>query len=81
MNALKLADHAPQPMDTVYAETWAIVEMHFLTRPYLMAEARQELAKCFDRLIADGRSEPRTLKNLACRTIQLKYGPAPANDP
>lgn len=62
----------------VYAETWAILEMHFLTRPHLMDEAREQLAHCFDRLLTDGR-EPRVLKDLACRTIQLKYGPAPAH--
>jgi hypothetical protein len=28
-------------------------------------------------LMAEGRNEPSMLKDLACRTIQLKYGPAP----
>ena len=78
MNAGGSADRQPTAMSKVYAETWAIVEMHFLTRPYLMAEAREQLAQCFDRLMAGGRTEPRVLKDIACRAIQLKYGPAPA---
>ena len=65
-------------MDTIYQETWAILELHFLTRPHLMSRAREELAECFDSLMAEGRAEPSVLKDLACRTIQLKYGPAPA---
>jgi hypothetical protein len=66
-------------MDTIYQETWAILELHFLTRPHLMTRAQEELAECFDGLLAQGRGEPSVLKDLACRTIQLKYGPAPAH--
>ena len=66
-------------MSKIYEETWAILELHFLTRPYLMSRAQEELAECFDSLMAEGRNEPSMLKDLACRTIQLKYGPAPAH--
>ena len=65
-------------MDTIYKETWAILELHFLTRPHLIGRAREELAECFGSLMANGGAEPRVLKDLACRTIQLRYGPAPA---
>ena len=64
-------------MSTIYEETWAILELHFLTRPHLMTQAREELAECFDNLSTDG-CDPQALKDLACRTIQLRYGPAPA---
>jgi hypothetical protein len=64
-------------MNTIYQETWAVLELHFLTRPHLMNRAQEELAECVDSLLADGR-DPRSLKDLACRTIQLRYGPAPA---
>jgi hypothetical protein len=63
----------------IYEETWAILELHFLTRPHLINQAQEELAQCFDSLMADGRNEPGALKDLACRTIQLRYGPAPAH--
>jgi len=66
-------------MSDIYQETWAILELHFLTRPHLIDRAQQELAQCVDSLLAEGRDEPGMLKNLACRTIQLKYGPAPAH--
>jgi len=67
-------------MSKIYEETWAILELHFLTRPHLMNRAQEDLAQCMDSLRAEGRDEPGMLKNLACRTIQLKYGPAPAHD-
>jgi hypothetical protein len=66
-------------MNTIYRETWAILELHFLTRPHLMDRAQEELAQYFDSLLAEGRDEPGVLKDLACRAIQLKYGPAPAH--
>ena len=66
-------------MSKIYEETWAILELHFLTRPHLMSRAQEELAERFDSLMAEGRNEPSMLKDLACRTIQLKYGPAPAH--
>jgi len=66
-------------MSKIYEETWAILELHFLTRPHLMSRAQEELAECVDSLMAEGRNEPSMLKDLACRTIQLKYGPAPAH--
>ena len=66
-------------MSRIYEETWAILELHFLTRPHLMSRAQEELAECVDSLMAEGRDEPSMLKDLACRTIQLKYGPAPAH--
>ncbi len=66
-------------MNTIFEETWAILEPHFATRPHLVSSAREELAQCFDSLLAEGREEPGMLKDLACRTIQLKYGPAPAH--
>jgi hypothetical protein len=80
MHAAGSAVAALHPKNTVYAETWAVLEMHFLTRPHLMAEARAELARVFDRLIADGHTEPHVLKDLACRMVQLMYGPAPARE-
>lgn len=64
-------------MSRIYAETWAVLELHFLTRPHLIDRAQEELAQCFDDLLADGR-DPSALKDLACRAIQIKYGPAPA---
>jgi hypothetical protein len=66
-------------MSNIYEETWAILELHFLTRPHLISRAQEELAECFDSLKAEGRDEPGVLKDLACRTILLKYGPAPAH--
>ena len=50
---------------------------HFVTRPHLVDEARTQLAQCFTRLRAEGRESPAALKDLACRAIQLKFGPAP----
>ena len=64
-------------MNAIHQETWAVLELHFLTRPHLMDRAREELVECVDSLLAAGRPEA-TLKDLACRAIQLKYGPAPA---
>jgi hypothetical protein len=78
MNAGGSADEAPHPMTQVYTEAWTILEMHFLTRPHLMAEARERLARCLDRLRVDGHGDPHVLKDLACRIVQLEYGPAPA---
>jgi hypothetical protein len=66
-------------MSKIFEETWAILELHFLTRPHLMSRAQEELAECVDSLMAEGRDKPSELKDLACRTIQLKYGPAPAH--
>jgi hypothetical protein len=63
-------------MSKILEETWAVLELHFLTRPHLMDRAQEELAQCVDSLLADGR-DPGALKDLACRTIQMKYGPAP----
>ena len=65
-------------MNTILEETWAILELHFLTRPHLMNRAQEELAEFVDGLRTDGH-DPRALKDLACRTIQLRYGPAPAS--
>ena len=65
-----------QVMSNIYEETWAVLELHFLTRPHLIERAQAELAQCFDSLLADGR-DPHALKDLACRAIQIKYGPAP----
>ena len=67
-------------MSTIYDETWAILESHFLTRPHLVGRAQEELAQCFDSLLADGQHDSSALKDLACRTIQLRYGPAPAQE-
>jgi hypothetical protein len=65
-------------MDTIYQETWAVLELHFLTRPHLIGSVQEELAQFFHSLVAEGRHEPGVLKDIACRTIQMKYGPAPA---
>jgi hypothetical protein len=71
--------HEANHMSKIFEETWAILELHFLTRPHLMNRAQEELAECVDTLLADGR-DLTSLKDLACRTIQLRYGPAPAYD-
>jgi hypothetical protein len=63
--------------ERIYAETWAVLEWHFVTRPHLVEDARTQLAQCFTRLRAEGRDSPAVLKDLACRAIQLKFGPAP----
>lgn len=73
-----MRDVETRAMSKIYEETWAILELHFLTRPHLISRAQEELAECFDSLMAEGRDEPGELKDLACRTIQLRYGPAPA---
>jgi hypothetical protein len=78
MRSAENADHKSRALARLFMETWAIVEMHFLSRPHLMAEAREELARCLRRLRAGGSTEPHVLKDLACRAIQLRYGPAPA---
>jgi hypothetical protein len=72
------ADQEGRALARLFMETWAVVEMHFLSRPHLMTEAREELARCLRRLRAGGLAEPHVLKDLACRAIQLRYGPAPA---
>lgn len=64
-------------MNAIHEETWAVLELHFLTRPHLMDRARAELVDCLDGLLAAGQPEA-MLKDRACRTIQLKFGPAPA---
>ncbi|HJU33263.1 MAG TPA: hypothetical protein VJ740_17490 [Hyphomicrobiaceae bacterium] len=66
-------------MDKICQETWAVLEPHFLTRPHLMDRAQEELAEYVGGLLAEGRQDPAVLKDLACRTIQLRYGPAPAS--
>ena len=73
------ADRGTRALQGIYQETWAILELHFLTRPHLADRARQELVQCIDELMAEGRGNPALLKNLACRAIQLKFGPAPAH--
>ncbi|MDX2202498.1 MAG: hypothetical protein NW223_07100 [Hyphomicrobiaceae bacterium] len=73
--------HAAQPSDDVVqieAEAWVVLEMHFLSRPYLLGEARQRLGACLDALRADGVSDARELKDRACRQVQMMFGPAPA---
>lgn len=66
-------------MSRIYEETWAVLEPHFLTRPHLIGRAQADLAQCVDSLLAERHDQPGLLKNLACRKIQLKYGPAPAH--
>ncbi len=66
-----------QGMSNIYEETWAVLELHFITRPHLIERAQAELAQCCDSLMANG-CDPNLLKDLACRAIQIKYGPAPA---
>lgn len=62
------------------SEAWVVLELHFLSRPHLLAEARQKLAETLGDLQAQGVFNPHTLKDRACRHIQLMYGPAPALD-
>jgi hypothetical protein len=59
-------------------EAWTVLELHFLSRPHLEEEAREELGLCLRRLDADGVHDAHMLKNLACRAIQIAYGPAPS---
>ena len=76
---LAVANRETRAMSRIYEETWAVLEWHFLTRPHLAHRAQEELAQCMEELMALGGRDAATLKNLACRTIQLKYGPAPAD--
>lgn len=62
----------------IEAEAWVVLEMHFLSRPYLLGEARERLQAAIADLRADGVTDPRTLKDRACRKVQMQYGPAPA---
>jgi hypothetical protein len=61
--------------EQICRQTWAVLEWHFLTRPYLMDEALAHLEHCVLRLLAEGRESQ--VKDLACRAVQLKFGPAP----
>ena len=65
-------------MQQIEAEAWVVLEMHFLSRPYLFAEARARLSGCLAALREDGVSDARELKDRACRQVQMMYGPAPA---
>lgn len=69
---------AGAPMQQIEAEAWVVLEMHFLSRPYLREDARARLAACLRDLQDAGVSDPRTLKDRACRQLQMEYGPAPA---
>lgn len=60
------------------SEAWVVLELHFLSRPHLITEARQKLAETLGDLQAKGVFDPHTLKDRACRQIQIMYGPAPA---
>lgn len=62
----------------ILAEAWVVLELHFLSRPHLIAEAQEKLAETLGDLQARGVFDPHTLKDRACRHIQLVYGPAPA---
>ncbi|RTL62170.1 MAG: hypothetical protein EKK41_25760 [Hyphomicrobiales bacterium] len=66
------------PVAQIEAEAWVVLEMHFLSRPYLRAEARARLAECLANLRAEGIVDARELKDRACRQVQMMYGPAPA---
>ena len=66
------------PVAQIEAEAWVVLEMHFLSRPYLRAEARARLAECLVNLRAEGIVDARELKDRACRQVQMMYGPAPA---
>ncbi len=70
---------APQGgVQQIEAEAWVVLEMHFLSRPYLFTEARARLSECLAVLSDEGMSDPRELKDRACREVQMIYGPAPA---
>lgn len=68
---------ASSPQD-IEAQAWVVLEMHFLSRPHLLAEARERLQASIAALRAEGIADPRTLKDRACRKVQMQYGPAPA---
>lgn len=61
----------------VEKEAWTVLELHFLSRPFLADEAREQLGLCLQHLDAKGVRDPRVLKDLSCRSIQIAYGPAP----
>ena len=60
------------------AEAWVVLEMHFMSRPHLLDEARAKLAEVMRTLEAEGESNPHVLKDRACRQVQLMFGPAPS---
>jgi hypothetical protein len=62
----------------IEAEAWVVLEMHFLSRTYLLDEARGRLRDAIAALRAEGVSDARTLKDQACRKVQMAFGPAPA---
>lgn len=63
---------------TIEAEAWVVLEMHFLSRAYLLDEARARLREAIAALRKDGITDARTLKDQACRKVQMAFGPAPA---
>lgn len=63
---------------TIEAEAWVVLEMHFLSRTYLLEEARAGLREAIAALRAEGITDARALKDLACRRVQMAFGPAPA---
>ena len=52
--------------------------MHFLSRSYLLDEARASLREAITALRAEGVTDARALKDQACRKVQMAFGPAPA---
>lgn len=63
---------------TIEAEAWVVLEMHFLSRSHLLGEARARLRDAIAELRAEGVTDARTLKDQACRKVQMAFGPAPA---
>lgn len=62
----------------IEAEAWVVLEMHFLSRTYLLDEARACLREAMAALRAEGVTDPVALKDQACRRVQMAFGPAPA---
>jgi hypothetical protein len=62
----------------IEAEAWVVLEMHFLSRSYLLDEARARLREAIATLRAQGVTDARALKDQACRKVQMAFGPAPA---
>lgn len=62
----------------LFVEAWVVLEMHFISRPHLIEDAKAALAAALDELQVQGDFDPGVLKDRACRQVQLMYGPAPA---
>jgi len=73
---------SPSFLEEIRAGAWGVLEMHFLTRPHLISEARARLDRCLLDLWSQASADDvAQLKDRACRAVQLHYGPATAPAP